>query len=53
MVDALQAFRHGGGPLQGRCNDFLADNGLEKGNPILVGGPRLYPQLAALALPRC
>lgn len=37
----------------GRCNDFLADNGLEKGNPILVGGPRLYPQLAALALPRC
>ena len=37
----------------GRCNDFLADNGLEKGNPILVGGPRLYPQLEALALPRC
>ena len=37
----------------GRCNDFLANNGLEKGNPILVAGPSLYPLVAALALPRC
>lgn len=37
----------------GRCNDFLANHGLEKGNPILVAGPSLYPALAGLALPRC
>ncbi len=29
----------------GRCNDFMANNGLAKGNPILAAGPTLYPTL--------
>lgn len=37
----------------GVSNAFLADNGLEKGNPILVAGPALYALLAPLALPSC
>lgn len=37
----------------GTSNAFLANNGLEKGNPILVAGPALYDLLAPLALPFC
>ena len=29
----------------GRCNDFLADNGLTRGNPILAASKPLYPLL--------
>ena len=29
----------------GRCNDFLANNGLTRGNPILAAGQPLYPLL--------
>ena len=29
----------------GRCNDFLADNGLTQGNPIFAAGKPLYPLL--------
>ena len=29
----------------GRCNDFLANNGLTGGNPILAAGKTLYPTL--------
>ena len=32
----------------GRCNDFLADNGLTDGNPILAAGETLYPKLLAI-----
>jgi myo-inositol-1(or 4)-monophosphatase len=31
----------------GRCNDFLANNGLTRGNPILAAGKTLYPMLVA------
>ena len=31
----------------GRCNDFLANDGMSKGNPILAAGKTLYPQLLA------
>jgi len=37
----------------GVCNDFLDNNGLEKGNPILAAGPRLYELLVPLTLPFC
>jgi myo-inositol-1(or 4)-monophosphatase len=37
----------------GISNAFLANNGLEKGNPILVAGPAVYDLLAPLALPFC
>jgi myo-inositol-1(or 4)-monophosphatase len=37
----------------GISNAFLANNGLEKGNPILVAGPALYAVLEPLSLPRC
>jgi myo-inositol-1(or 4)-monophosphatase len=37
----------------GVSNAFLANNGLEKGNPILVAGPALYRVLEPLALPFC
>jgi myo-inositol-1(or 4)-monophosphatase len=37
----------------GISNAFLADNGLEKGNPILVAGQALYQVLAPLSLPFC
>lgn len=37
----------------GISNAFLANNGLEKGNPILVAGPALYAILAPLSLPFC
>lgn len=37
----------------GVSNAFLANNGLEKGNPILVAGPALYQLLEPLALPFC
>lgn len=29
----------------GRCNDFLANDGMSKGNPILAAGKTLYPTL--------
>jgi myo-inositol-1(or 4)-monophosphatase len=29
----------------GRCNDFMANNGIAKGNPILAAGPTLFPIL--------
>jgi myo-inositol-1(or 4)-monophosphatase len=29
----------------GRCNDFLANDGMSKGNPILAAGKTLYPML--------
>lgn len=32
----------------GRINDFLADDGLTTGNPVIAGPPVLYPALAAL-----
>lgn len=32
----------------GKTNDFLADDGLLKGNAIIAGGPAIYPALAAL-----
>ena len=31
----------------GRCNDFLANDGLTRGNPILAAGKALYPTLVA------
>ena len=31
----------------GRCNDFLAHNGMHKGNPILAAGKTLYPTLVS------
>ena len=31
----------------GRCNDFLANDGMSKGNPILAAGKTLYPVLVA------
>ena len=31
----------------GRCNDFLANDGMSKGNPILAAGKTLYPTLVA------
>ena len=37
----------------GTSNAFLANNGLEKGNPILVAGQALYQVLAPLSLPFC
>ncbi|MEQ1593723.1 MAG: inositol monophosphatase [Casimicrobium sp.] len=33
----------------GRCNDFMANNGIAKGNPILAAGPTLYPMLVIAA----
>ena len=30
----------------GRCNDFLANDGMSNGNPILAAGKTLYPTLA-------
>ena len=35
----------------GRCNNFLANNGLTHGNPILAAGNRLYPMLVSIT--RC
>ncbi|WIT14164.1 inositol monophosphatase [Paucibacter sediminis] len=35
----------------GVVNDFLADGGLQHGNPIIAAGPALYPQLLALIAP--
>lgn len=32
----------------GKTNDFLADGGLAKGNPIIAGGPAIYPALVGL-----
>ena len=32
----------------GRSNDFLADDGLLRGNRLITGSPGLYPKLAAL-----
>ena len=32
----------------GRCNDFLANDGLSNGNRILAAGKTLYPQLLAI-----
>ena len=32
----------------GRCNDFLANDGMTKGNAILAAGPTLYPKLLAI-----
>jgi myo-inositol-1(or 4)-monophosphatase len=37
----------------GVCNDFLDNDGLQKGNPILAAGPALYDVLAPLSLPFC
>ena len=31
----------------GRCNDFLANDGMSNGNPILASGKTLYPTLVA------
>ena len=31
----------------GRCNDFLANEGMSKGNPIVAAGETLYPLLVA------
>ena len=33
----------------GHCNDFLANEGLVRGNPILAAGKLLYPKLANIA----
>lgn len=35
----------------GQVNDFLAGEGLLRGNPIVAAGPALYPQLLALIAP--
>ena len=35
----------------GRVNDFLANNGLHDGNPIIAAGPQLYAPLLALIQP--
>lgn len=35
----------------GQVNDFLADEGLRRGNPIVAAGPALYPKLLALIVP--
>jgi myo-inositol-1(or 4)-monophosphatase len=32
----------------GRCNDFLANDGLTRGNPILAASKSLYPELVAI-----
>ena len=32
----------------GRCNDFLANNGLTQGNPIVAAGRSLYPKLVGI-----
>jgi myo-inositol-1(or 4)-monophosphatase len=32
----------------GRCNDFLANDGMAKGNPILAAGKTLYPKLVSI-----
>jgi myo-inositol-1(or 4)-monophosphatase len=32
----------------GRCNDFLANEGMIKGNPILAAGTTLYPKLTTI-----
>lgn len=37
----------------GVTNAFLDNDGLQKGNPILVAGPELYELLAPLSLPFC
>ena len=35
----------------GHCSDFLRDDGLTDGNPLLVAAPQLYPALAQLIGP--
>nr|WP_316641886.1 inositol monophosphatase [uncultured Roseateles sp.] len=35
----------------GAVNDFLANGGLQRGNPIIAAGPALFPQLLALISP--
>lgn len=35
----------------GQVNDFLADEGLRRGNPIVAAGPALYAQLLQLIAP--
>lgn len=35
----------------GEVNDFLADNGLHDGNPIIAAGAHVYPALLALVYP--
>ncbi|SON57838.1 Inositol-1-monophosphatase [Hartmannibacter diazotrophicus] len=42
---AAIAIIHGAG---GRTNDFLAGDGLRKGNRVIAGSPTLYPALEAL-----
>lgn len=32
----------------GVANDFMNNNGLRRGNPLLLANPALYPQLAEL-----
>ena len=32
----------------GCINDFLAGNGLTEGGPVIAGGPRVFPAVAAL-----
>jgi myo-inositol-1(or 4)-monophosphatase len=32
----------------GRCNDFLANDGMTEGNAIVAAGKTLYPQLVGL-----
>jgi myo-inositol-1(or 4)-monophosphatase len=44
---AIVLLREAGGSV----NDFLADGGLQRGNPIIAAGPALYPQLLALISP--
>ena len=36
------------GAAGGRCSDFLAGDGLLKGNRLIAGPPTLYPALEAL-----
>jgi len=43
-VGALAVIEAAGGQI----NDFLAADGLHKGNRVLAGGPKLYPALEAL-----
>ena len=35
----------------GQCSDFLKDQGLTEGNPLLVAAPQLYPALARMIGP--
>lgn len=35
----------------GQVNDFFAEDGLRRGNPIVASGPDLYPRLLALIAP--